>query len=113
MGFSYEIPKTLSDIQKKFLFEEMGILKFEPENMSPLELWLLREKLFDFECDTKQSDDKRNEAAHIVDYLLTIIPEGWNLELPGDLQLELPPYWEYKLPKRVVDKLSQVTAKAV
>ena len=83
----------MNEKQVEFLTKTFGIDKFNPLHHTPLELWQLREKLIDCECDDDIGDEQRDVAASIVDYFAklpeTCFPKEWRLKTPPEVEVML------------------------
>ena len=73
---------TITDKQILFLHNEFGIDNFNPAQMSPLDMWRLREHLIDYECGDDADDEQIDIAANLVDYISSIIPDDWRRKTP-------------------------------
>ena len=96
---------VLTKSQKEFLASMLGIDNFVPKLMSAYELWELREKLIDLECDEALEDEQRDEAANLVDYISIVMPEEWRRKTQPEV--------EAILNKKQVSTLQQKVAAAV
>ena len=83
----------MNEKQAAFLTKTFSIDNFNPSRLTPLELWQLREKLIDCECDDALEDEQRDVAASIVDYFTrlpeTHFPKEWRLKTPPEVEAML------------------------
>ena len=93
----------LNKRQVVFLSAKLGIDNFNPSLMSPLELWQLRERLIDYECDDEACGELIDVAASLVDYM-SKLPDDY---FPREWRLKSPPEVEALLANVAPDRVTQ------